>query len=102
MIVIIKDFLFLKKRVRKYVPLLQDLCCKQWVSYAEIETMVGKLASLECAVFPGMWYTRNQYAAMRVSGVKPEDRKSIKNFRKIKVTHNLRGMVHVDSFLERK
>jgi hypothetical protein len=42
----------------KYIPLLQKLMTKTWISYATLESIVGKLASLECAVAPGMWYTQ--------------------------------------------
>jgi len=52
--------------------------------------MVGKLVSLECAVLPGMWYTRNQYAAMTASGIRPDAKKTVKNFTFIKVTEGLR------------
>jgi len=52
--------------------------------------MVGKLVSLECAVAPGMWYTRNQYAAMAASGIKPDAKKSVKNNCRISVTPALR------------
>ena len=57
--------------------------------------MVGKLVSLECAVLPGMWYTRNQYAAMQASKVKPDDRKALKKSHLILVTHALREEWHM-------
>ena len=52
--------------------------------------MVGKLVSLECAVAPGMWYTRHQYAAMTATGVKPDARKVVKSNTRIPVTPALR------------
>ena len=85
-----EKFLVPETRVQKYVPLLQELLIKTSVSYAEIEKMVGKLVSLECAVAPGMWYTRNQYAAMAASGIKPDAKKSVKNNCRISVTPALR------------
>jgi len=51
------------------IPLLQHLLTQISVTYSEIERMVGKLVSLECAVPAGMWYTRHQYAAMTFSGL---------------------------------
>ena len=47
-----------QERIAKYLPILQDLMTRQWVSFAELEKLVGKLVSLECAVPAGMWYTR--------------------------------------------
>ena len=85
-----EKFLVPEKRVQKYVPLLQELLTKAVVSYSEVEKMVGKLVSLECAVAPGMWYTRNQYAAMAASGIKPDAKKSVKNNCKIYVTPALK------------
>ena len=58
-----------EKRLKKYLPILQSACSKTWISYSVIETIVGKLVSLQCAVPTGMWYTRELYAAMRVSGI---------------------------------
>ena len=56
-----------QERVDKYVSLLAECLAKQWVSYAQVEKLVGKLVSLECAVPAGMWYTREQYAALKLS-----------------------------------
>ena len=64
------------KHQRFFVPLLQNLLAKQKVSFSEIESVVGKLVSLDFAVLPGMWYTRNQYAAMQASKVKSDDKKA--------------------------
>jgi len=79
-----------EKRIQKYIPLLQELLAKSSVSYSEVEKMVGKLVSLECAVAPGMWYTRNQYAAMAASGIRPDAKKQVKNNCRIHVTPALR------------
>ena len=46
------------------------MLAKTYVSFSEMEKMVGKLVSLECAVAPGMWYTRHQYAAMTATGIR--------------------------------
>ena len=35
-------FLVPEKRINKYLPLLQDFVTRQWVSYADMEKMVGK------------------------------------------------------------
>ena len=62
-------FLVSQERVDKYIPVLQGFLSKQWISFADLEKIVGKLVSLECAVPAGMWYTREQYSAMRLSGL---------------------------------
>ena len=36
-----------EKRVLKYLPILQSLLSKSWISYASMESIVGKLASLD-------------------------------------------------------
>ena len=68
-----------ESRVTKYIEILQSLLSKHVVFYAEVERIVGKLVSLECAVPAGMWYTRHQYAAMTLTGLKSETKKRIKN-----------------------
>jgi hypothetical protein len=83
-----------EKRIQKYIPPLKDLTIQK-VSFSEIESMVGKLVSLECAVLPGMWYTRNQYAAMKATKVKPNDRKALKKSHLILGTHALREEWHM-------
>jgi len=65
---------------------LKELVAKQKVSFSDIESVVGKLVSLECAVLPAMWYTRNQYAAMQTSCIKPDARKALKRSHNIVVT----------------
>ena len=85
-----EKFLVPEKRVIKYIALLQNMLTKTSVSFSEVEKMVGKLVSLECAVAPGMWYTRHQYAAMTSSGIKPDAKKVIKNNTRIYVTPELR------------
>ena len=85
-----QKFMVPEKRIQKYIPLLQELLAKSSVSYSEVEKMVGKLVSLECAVAPGMWYTRNQYAAMAASGIRPDAKKQVKNNCRIHVTPALR------------
>ena len=85
-----QKFMVPEKRIQKYIPLLQELLAKSSVSYSEVEKMVGKLVSLECAVAPGMWYTRNQYAAMAASGIRPDAKKQVKNNCRINVTPALR------------
>ena len=85
-----EKFLVPEKRVIKYIPLSQDMLTKTYVSFSEVEKMVGKLVSLECAVAPGMWYTRHQYAAMTSSGIRPDAKKVIKNNTRIYVTPELR------------
>ena len=62
-------FLVPEKRIKKYLPILQDLVLRQWVSYADMERIVGKLVSLESAVPAGMWYTREQYSSLRLSEI---------------------------------
>ena len=50
---------------------------------------MGKLVSLESAVPAGMWYTREQYAALRKSGIVPSSRKAVKLSKYIQVTPQL-------------
>jgi len=82
-------FLVPEKRVSKYLPILQDFVTRQWVSFSDLEKLVGKLVSLESAVPAGMWYTREQYAALRKSGISSSSKKTIKQSKYIKVTHQL-------------
>ena len=82
-------FLVPEKRVSKYLPILQTFLARQWVSFSDLEKLLGKLVSLECAVPAGMWYTREQYSALRKSGVSPDSRKSVKQSKYIKVTPQL-------------
>ena len=82
-------FLVPEKRIIKYIPILQDLVSRQWVSFADLEKVVGKLVSLEVAVPAGMWYTREQYAAMRKSGISPSSRKIVKQKKFIRVSSQL-------------
>ena len=48
------------------------------VSFSDLERIVGKLVSLECAVPAGMWYIRFQHKAMKESGISPDSLKSHK------------------------
>ena len=68
-----------EERISKYLPLLQTLGERKSVTYSELEQIVGKLVSLECAVPAGMWYTREQYSALRGAGISPEAKKAVKN-----------------------
>ena len=83
-------FLVPEKRIIKYMPLLQDFVTREWVSFADMERLVGKLVSLESAVPAGMWYTREQYSALRLSGVSSASRRAIKQAKYIKVSPQLR------------
>ena len=83
-------FLVPQDRIDKYVPTLTEFLSKQWVSFAEMEKMVGKLVSLECAVPAGMWYTREQYSAMRLSGVSSLDSRKTREKKYIKITSQIR------------
>ena len=47
-------FLVPQERADKYILILQDFLSRQWVSFADMERIVGKLVSLECAVPAGM------------------------------------------------
>ena len=78
-----------EERIAKYLPLLQSLTEKGKVSFSEVERIVGKLVSLECAVPAGMWYTCFQYAAMNQSGISPDSSKFCKNRTFITVTKEL-------------
>ena len=82
-------FLVPEKRGTKYIPILQDFISRQWISFADLEKVVGKLVSLETAVPAGMWYTREQYAVMRKSEISPSSRKIIKQKKFIKVSPQL-------------
>ena len=74
---------------RKGPNILKKLTTKQWVSFSEVEKIVGKLVSLECAVPAGMWYTREQYSALRLSGVPPTATKAAKERKFIKVSSQM-------------
>ena len=82
--------MFQKKRVLKYIELLQQLLSQTSVSYTDMEKMVGRLVSLECAVPAGMWYTRHQYAAMSYSGIRSDSNKKTKASTMIFVTNKIR------------
>ena len=83
-------FLVPQDRIDKYLPTLKEFLSKQWVSFAEMERLVGKLVSLECAVPAGMWYTREQYSAMRLSGVSSLDSRKTREKKYIKITGQIR------------
>ena len=83
-------FLVPQERVEKYLLALQGFLFKQWVSFADMEKLVGKLVSLECAVPAGMWYTREQYSAMRLSGVSSVDSKKTRENKYIKISDEIR------------
>ena len=78
-----------EERVAKYLPLLQDFKNRNWVSFSDMEKMVGKLVSLECAVPAGMWYTRFQYAAMKNTGLSPDSSRPQKKRTNILVTEDI-------------
>ena len=82
-------FLIPQERISKYLPILQNLITRQWVSFAELEKIVGKLVSLECAVPAGMWYTREQYATLRKSGISSSSRNIVKENFFLKITPQL-------------
>ena len=83
-------FLVPQERVNKYLPALQGFISKSWISFADMEKLVGKLVSLECAIPAGMWYTREQYSAMRLSGVSSMDSKRVRENKYIKVSEQIR------------
>ena len=82
-------FLVPESRALKYLDILRDYISKQWISFADLERLVGKLVSLESAVPAGMWYTREQYAALRRSGIVSSSRKAVKLSKYIQVTPQL-------------
>ena len=79
-----------EKRIQKYLPILQQLLFKTWIDYASLEKLVGKLVSLECAVLTGMWYTREFYSALKLSGTSPGDSKHKKISTFIRITPQLK------------
>ena len=83
-------FLVPQERIDKYLPILQDFLSRQWISFADMEKMVGKLVSLECAVPAGMWYTREQYSTMRLSGVSSLDTRKTRERKYVKVTDQMK------------
>jgi len=83
-------FLVPQERSDKYIPLLREYTSKQWISFSDMEKMVGKLVSLECAVPAGMWYTREQYSAMRLSGVSSLDSKRAREKKYIKISEQIK------------
>ena len=83
-------FLVPQERKDKYINTLQEFVTKQWISFSDMEKMVGKLVSLECAVPAGMWYTREQYSAMRLSGVSSANSKKARETKYIRVSTQVR------------
>ena len=83
-------FLVPQERIEKYIPILQDFLSRQWISFANIEKTVGKLVSLECAVPAGMWYTREQYSAMRLSGTSSLNSKKTRENKFIKISEQIK------------
>ena len=83
-------FLVPQERIEKYIPILQDFLSRQWISFANLEKMVGKLVSLECAVPAGMWYTREQYSAMRLSGTSSLNSKKTRENKFIKISEQIK------------
>ena len=83
-------FLVPEKRVTKYLPMLRDMLSRPFVSYLELESLVGKLASLECAVDAGMWYTRHQYAALASSGANSMSKRRVKLLTKIFASNKIK------------
>ena len=83
-------FLVPQERKEKYIVALQGFLGREAITYTELEQLVGKLVSLECAVPAGMWYTRHQYAALTNSRVKPDTRRRIKDVTMIYVTLRMR------------
>ena len=71
-------FLVPEKRIEKYLPILEDFISRQWISFANLEKLAGKPVSLESAVPAGMWYTREQYSALKKSGITSSSRKKVK------------------------
>ena len=87
-----------EKRVLKYIELLQQLLSQTSVSYTDMEKMVGRRVSLECAVPAGMWYTRHQYAAMSYSGIRSDSNKKKKASTMIFVTNKIREEWYLCSY----
>ena len=83
-------FLVPQERKDKYINILQEFETKQLISFSDMEKMVGKLVSLECAVPAGMWYTREQYSAMRLSGVSSANSKKARDTKYIRVSAQVR------------
>ena len=83
-------FLVPQERKDKYIPILLDFLTRQWISFSDMEKMVGKLVSLECAVPAGMWYTREQYSAMRLSGVSSMNSRKTREHKFIKISDQIR------------
>ena len=83
-------FLVPQERKDKYINTLQEFVTKQWISFSDMEKMVGKLVSLECAVPAGMWYTREQYSAMRLSGLSSANSKKARETKYIRVSAQVR------------
>ena len=86
-------------RVQKYVPLINKLLTSSWISFSTLEKIVGKLVSLECAVAPGMWYTRELYAALKQAPAFPTDSRRIKDSTFIKNTPQIKEELAMWKFL---
>ena len=85
-------------KAEKYTLTLRTLLSQKKISFS-LESILGKLASLEVAVTAGMWYCRNQYATIARAKTDSSARKQIKNAYLIPVSDSLKEE-HVDVFLE--
>ena len=83
-------FLVPQERIEKYIPILQDFLSRQWISFANLEKIVGKLVSLECAIPAGMWYTREQYSALRLSGISSLNSKKTRENKFLKISEHIK------------
>ena len=82
-------FFIPEDRADKYLRILEIMTCKKSVSYHELEKIVGKLVSLECAVPPGMWYVRSLYAALSKSKITPSHPSKIKQIVHIQLDNSM-------------
>ena len=77
-------------RAYKYISVLGNLLTRNKISFSQLESIVGKLASLELAVTAGMWYCRNQYATMARAKIDSSARKHITDAYLIPISDGLK------------
>ena len=82
-------------RAKKYTLVLQTLLSQNKIFFSQLESIVGKLVSLEVAVTPGMWYCRNQYATIVRAKFDSSARKQIKDTYLIPISDELKEEWHM-------
>jgi hypothetical protein len=79
-----------QERIVKYLPKLCNFLSLGHISFADLESLVGKLQSLECAVIGGMWFTREQYRVLASADIPHDSCKKVRESYMIQISEALR------------